>query len=63
MRSQLIAVAVAESKAVGAPDKPSTSFSGIIRLVRESVLALSVMGSCKIIPWISESAFSRRICS
>ena len=55
-----MAVAVAESK-LPFSDKPSTSFAGAIKLVSSSVLSFSIMGSCKIMPEISESWLAERI--
>ena len=38
-------MAVAESKAPGLPERPSTSFWGLIRAVSSSVLSFSTIGS------------------
>ena len=48
-RSQLMAVAVAESKSL-CEERPSTSLWGAMRLVRASVWDFSRMGSCKMMP-------------
>ena len=55
-----MAVAVAESK-LPFSDKPSTSFAGAIKLVSSLVLSFSMIGSCKMIPEISESSLAERI--
>ena len=55
-----MAVAVAESNLAFVP-RPSTSFSGAMRLQRSSVRDLSVRGSWMMIPVILGSLFARMI--
>ena len=57
-----MAVAVADSNLAFSP-RPSTSFSGAMRLQSSSVCALSLRGSWMMMPLIDGSVFARMISS
>lgn len=57
-----MAVAVAESNLACSP-RPSTSFSGVMRLQSSSVRDLSVRGSWMMMPFMELSLFARIISS